>query len=590
MLKPPPGFELVRGIGTTYSLDLNALLSIPVALVFAQTLEGDVSATRFQILEGIRRLSKTVKVYHQKGQLHIPKQFNWLFAYLEDVLSPVLPSQAYASFHPKVWILKYHNRAETKSLFRVIVLSRNLTYDRSWDVAAFLEGEVGDNPIAGNKALADFATWLNNKDPFDEAEDFIRDLKAADFRPPDGFDSHVFHPIGIDGYTSNPVFQKRGDKGVVISPFLDENAIKVIQNQIEVDKLTVFSNKEDLDSLTNSTLEKCDSYYLAEMIRDGESAFSETDDGSEPQQQNLHAKVFLFEEKNHSQLLLGSSNASLAARDRNTEFMIELIGNSDYSKLFRDLTGVDGKSGPFFHYQRHEDQDHQSKDDAITQKLRELEYRLLKAPIVGRLEKRERSDNYDLYLEINLTRVQPIGGAAISVQPLGKSNLYRRLSLGEKVKLSFKNIDVLHLSQFLQFKIEQRGKLYHQFLVHIKIKGIPKDRLSSLFKAIIDSQDKFFEYLRFLLAGEITKDDILREFQEYPEHAKNHADVDSWFHELPIYESMLEAASRNPKKLIEVDAIIDRLSKDSDMDSVIPPAFLNFWQQFKRAVPVFQEM
>jgi hypothetical protein len=35
MLKPPHGYILERAIASTYSLDLNALLSVPVALVFA---------------------------------------------------------------------------------------------------------------------------------------------------------------------------------------------------------------------------------------------------------------------------------------------------------------------------------------------------------------------------------------------------------------------------------------------------------------------------------------------------------------------------------------------------------------------------
>lgn len=39
MLIPPPGYRLAKAVAATYTLDLNTLLSIPVALFFSQTLE-----------------------------------------------------------------------------------------------------------------------------------------------------------------------------------------------------------------------------------------------------------------------------------------------------------------------------------------------------------------------------------------------------------------------------------------------------------------------------------------------------------------------------------------------------------------------
>ena len=51
MLIPPPGFRLTKAVAATYSLDLNTLLSIPVALFFSQTLEGNFEAERVQLLK-----------------------------------------------------------------------------------------------------------------------------------------------------------------------------------------------------------------------------------------------------------------------------------------------------------------------------------------------------------------------------------------------------------------------------------------------------------------------------------------------------------------------------------------------------------
>jgi hypothetical protein len=55
MLFPPEGFRLVKAIAVTYSLDLNTLLSIPIALFYAQTLEGIGEGERIQLLEAIQR-------------------------------------------------------------------------------------------------------------------------------------------------------------------------------------------------------------------------------------------------------------------------------------------------------------------------------------------------------------------------------------------------------------------------------------------------------------------------------------------------------------------------------------------------------
>ncbi len=42
LLMPPEGFQLDNAIATSYSLDLDALISIPVALYFAHSLDLNV--------------------------------------------------------------------------------------------------------------------------------------------------------------------------------------------------------------------------------------------------------------------------------------------------------------------------------------------------------------------------------------------------------------------------------------------------------------------------------------------------------------------------------------------------------------------
>src|SRR3712207_1834994 len=97
-LIPPPGYRLKRAVAATYSLDLNTLLSIPVALFYAQTLEGIDGGERVQLLEAIQRCPEVLRIYHQKGKIHVPRQHNRLYGLLEDCLVGVPPKDVDSSF------------------------------------------------------------------------------------------------------------------------------------------------------------------------------------------------------------------------------------------------------------------------------------------------------------------------------------------------------------------------------------------------------------------------------------------------------------------------------------------------------------
>ncbi len=63
LLRPPAleetggiAYELDAAIATTYTLDLNALLVLPVSLVLGNTLEGDLGGEKIALLEAVDRL------------------------------------------------------------------------------------------------------------------------------------------------------------------------------------------------------------------------------------------------------------------------------------------------------------------------------------------------------------------------------------------------------------------------------------------------------------------------------------------------------------------------------------------------------
>ena len=59
---------------------------------------------------------------------------------------------AYPSFHPKFWLIRYID-SENEPLYRVVILSRNLTFDRSWDVAFYMDGKKTGSRTDKNLSL-----------------------------------------------------------------------------------------------------------------------------------------------------------------------------------------------------------------------------------------------------------------------------------------------------------------------------------------------------------------------------------------------------------------------------------------------------
>lgn len=138
-LQAPEGFQLSYAVATSYSLELDTLLCLPLALSLNGTLEGNPHGGKLAALEGIRQLKGRLKVFFQQGNIKVPSTFTPLFTLLEPCLVPMVPSGGFSSFHPKIWLLRFTN--DTRQVrYRLLVLSRNLTFDRSWDLAVALEG------------------------------------------------------------------------------------------------------------------------------------------------------------------------------------------------------------------------------------------------------------------------------------------------------------------------------------------------------------------------------------------------------------------------------------------------------------------
>src|SRR5213594_1009892 len=109
MFRPPDGCELDFAIGTTYSLDLVALLTAPLAFTFFEWEDHDGKPTGdpIALLEALRRNASRIRVFHQAGQIYVPGTHQILFHYLEEMLVPASAHSSQGVFHPKLWVLRY---------------------------------------------------------------------------------------------------------------------------------------------------------------------------------------------------------------------------------------------------------------------------------------------------------------------------------------------------------------------------------------------------------------------------------------------------------------------------------------------------
>lgn len=139
ILMPPDGYRLDRAVGTTYSLDLEALTAVAICLGLSEETDSKLMQNPIGMLNALQKVSDKIVLFCEAGQIKVPTKPTALSILLEKMVVEVaLPKDRqlgrYPSFHPKTWVLAYVN-ADGDKKYRFVVMSRNLTFDRSWDIS-----------------------------------------------------------------------------------------------------------------------------------------------------------------------------------------------------------------------------------------------------------------------------------------------------------------------------------------------------------------------------------------------------------------------------------------------------------------------
>lgn len=147
VLAPPRGYELDFAFCVTYSLDLDALLGAYLALGLSVDTDSAIRSNQLQLFGALRKVREKVLVFCERGRVRARRPSQPLYALIdESVIEVDLQGERDddPSFHPKLWVLRFAN-GHGVVRYRVVVLSRNLTFDDSWDIAGVFEGRRNDS-------------------------------------------------------------------------------------------------------------------------------------------------------------------------------------------------------------------------------------------------------------------------------------------------------------------------------------------------------------------------------------------------------------------------------------------------------------
>ncbi len=107
-LQPPDGYDLDYAIGTTFSLDLVALMLVPTAFATFDVETSDLDKTDLVwLLAALKNYGDRFSIFCQGGGIHLPPSDNTLITYLENNVFEVFSPHQNGVFHPKVWILRF---------------------------------------------------------------------------------------------------------------------------------------------------------------------------------------------------------------------------------------------------------------------------------------------------------------------------------------------------------------------------------------------------------------------------------------------------------------------------------------------------
>ncbi len=585
ILMPPNGYTLEAAVGTTYSLDLEALTAISISLGLDEETDSEFTKNPISMLNALQKVSDKILIFCEAGQTKLPTNQSALFLLLEKMIVPVtLPFDremgGYPSFHPKMWLLMYQNNIGNKA-YRFVVLSRNLTFDRSWDIAVKLDGKKGKKEVDTSKPIVDFLGFLSEQikpgfNGTNTQKSLINKLQnrvacvsfEADWKEFSGFQ---VMPLGIGDnqydITKDPLYTDTFQEMLIMSPFLSGSIIEHFNDDkkgLTDCKRTLITRRSELNKLEGGKADKFRVYVMKDRIYDGEDEVS--DDTEEKQKEDIHAKIYLRREYADVDLYLGSMNASYAAMNKNVELMLRLKTRNGYLNTEKFLNDIfdgneDAKENPFEQVDLNDDFSSEDNDelDAMERQIKEV------CRAGGKAEVVESDGCYQIRVHFK----PKTWNFEMTLSPL-RSN--QEVPVSEDVL--FKNLEILQVSEFYVITVKGTESTLRRVIM-IPTANLPESRDKAVIQSVVKDKSTFLEYVDFIL-----DDNHLLSLLEQSDFQSGEGAGEFSQVYPAVYEKMLKTASNEPQKLNEIDYLITMITDKN----IVSDEFREMYQTFRQAV------
>lgn len=593
-LRPPLGYDFDQAIGTTYSLDLLALLTVPLAftLFAVDSEDGRVSAHPLAMLDAVRGHADRITLFCQAAQINVPPHDQLLYAHLEPSVVEVAASRRGGVFHPKVWLLRFVADGEP-TRYRLLCLSRNLTFDRSWDTLLALDGTVANRQraISANHPIGDFIEALPElalRDLSPRVADrvalFESELRRVKWEHPEGVEELQFWPLGIPGYSDWP-FDGRIDRLLVVSPFLGSARLERLADGREA---ILVSRPESLEQVGETGVAGYERTLVltdtAEPEPDDERVATEQADG---ELVGLHAKVYVAEAGREASVWVGSANATTAGFDLNVEFLVELVGGKRVLGIDQLLEPVAGEMRFADLLEEYRPPAQAAPETIATALERDadgikqaLAASLMRAAVVGG----DRDSGYAVALfgeldPVDLSQVPKLLAWPIT---LARGSA-ERVEPDAAPLVRFEAIALESLTCFWAFELVlERDGFTHEsrFVLQLPLENEPDGRRKAILRRLLSDRAGVLRYLLFLLQS--AQDPIAAAIAA---GSLGQADADDGTGRLfgtdAVLELLLKTLDRDPEQLDRVAQVIRDLQEEGE-EELLPEGFDEIW------MPVWQ--
>lgn len=572
-----PNHDLIFAIGTTYSLSLEAMLMVPISFGLLGELDDNIKQSPICLLESVRRSADKFVMFCNKGGIAVPNEIRNVYTLMEDSIVEVADKKnMLANFHPKLWIIKEKNRETGTLQIKIIVMSRNLTFDNSIDIACSLTGIIGDDVSALSYKHAPLKEFLKRLRTYaaegkrKQINDIIRDLDKVERFEVDGNvfekDGYEFFPLWY-GKNLNQEFsvleELMGNASVIVSPFIDKTTLSHIKsNRSTGYRNVLITRKNYVDKdIFDLYSDEGEIYAVSDTMLDNNVA-----------RIDLHAKMYwVFDRDNSRYLYMGSANATNSGFNRNTEFLLRLKYKKGKNYLYEDFLN---------NFVNDEDRKFEKLDAPYVKesnnKYSDVE-RILKQFINSKITAHADVNGDTANITVNIDNYDN-KFSNISISPLQLKNI----SKFADSQIYFENIPIEKISELfvVSLKTEDENK---SSVIKIKTSGIPENRDNIIFSRMVDTPKKFIDYVSFMVTEKPAE-----MIGEMLEHACSN-DKENLYElrqkEPKVYEQMLKLAYNNPSQLKEIGELMEKVDP-----RVITPQFKQMYNNFMSIIKTLERL